>query len=808
MSKSFLLMLMMTLLSTVVLAQKDSCNHKLEGIVLDLETKEPIPFATVRLKGISTHTMTNMNGEFEFKDLCSKKHTLLISCFGYCDSTCNHNHQHGDSPHFYLRKKVEELETVVIEARRNNEEGTNSIPKIELKTSNLTKNPSQTLASKIASVEGVSFVSSGSNVQLPIIHGLYGNRILILNHGLKHGFQNWGVDHAPEIDIASAHSITIIKGASGVRFGPEALGGALLVEPNPLELKKPLSLNVGSAYQTNGRGLSSNFNVAQGFDNFSYYVNGSYTKLGDRHAPDYSLTNSGKEEQSLGAGLRYQLKNFDAKLHYSLVNQNLALLRSSIAGTPSSFSRALTDDEPYFIRPFSYDINEPNQLTNHQLAKAELSWYLGNDNKISLHLGRQLNEREEYDVRRNEEKPIIDLDLTTADYQLEWKHASLFGLTGYIGAQYLKQENRNNPGTGTTAFIPNYNTDRLSFFIVESKQISNTLFEFGLRVDQERNFVTGRETSQEIFSDSFEFQNITASIGTVTELTEHLSFRSNLGSAWRSPNMAELFSFGQHGFRNTFGLLRYYYNDQGQLRTDRVIPFDESGFEVERGYKWINQFDYSKNSSRHVLSIYSHYIENFIYLRPYSVIGTIRGPMPVFIYDQADALFVGFDYSWQENINEYVSNKLGISYLWSRNVEFDEPLINQPPIRINNDVTLNLNDFWKFSSTTINLGLAYTFEQFQAPRTVSAQELIDGTEIINNESEIFDFRDAPDGYFLVNLSSSFTWKQFTASIGVENLFNVAYRDYLNEMRYFADEPGRNLIFSLNYAIGTKTNSNP
>jgi len=104
----------------------------------------------------------------------------------------------------------------------------------------------QTLASVISEVEGVSFASVGSNVQLPVIHGLYGNRVLILNNGLKHGFQNWGTDHAPEIDIASANRVTIVKGAAGVRYGPEALGGAIIVEADPLTLRNPFRVRVGS----------------------------------------------------------------------------------------------------------------------------------------------------------------------------------------------------------------------------------------------------------------------------------------------------------------------------------------------------------------------------------------------------------------------------------------------------------------------------------------------------------------------------------------------------------------------------------
>ena len=95
---------------------------------------------------------------------------------------------------------------------------------------------------------------------------------------------------------------------------------------------------------------------------------------------------------------------------------------------------------------------------------------------------------------------------------------------------------------------------------------------------------------------------------------------------------------------------------------------------------------------------------------------------------------------------------------------------------------------------------SYTFTQYQAPRTVPPEDLIDGSEIITPESPIFDFKDAPDGYFLLDLSWNFQWKDVQAGFIIKNITNTAYRDYLNEMRLFADEPGRNFLLTLNYTI--------
>ena len=85
----------------------------------------------------------------------------------------------------------------------------------------------------------------------------------------------------------------------------------------------------------------------------------------------------------------------------------------------------------------------------------------------------------------------------------------------------------------------------------------------------------------------------------------------------------------------------------------------------------------------HNLTVFAHYIENYIFDRPIGVSGAFRGPTPAFIYQQADGLFFGFDYSWQKEWSKQLSGTFGINYLWSRNIEDNEPLIHQPPISTN-----------------------------------------------------------------------------------------------------------------------------
>ena len=789
------------------------CDRSISGKIVDNETNSPLSDVVVRAisdpqvfgnrvlyNSSDKFSISDENGKFLLEGLCVEEDSLIFSRIGYQDTLISLD---VDYWVVSLSEKSVELENVIISDEREKKTGTQTISQQSINLNDKGVDRTLSLANIASEIDGVTFISTGSNVERPVIHGLYGNRILVLNNYLKHGFQNWGDDHAPEINISSVERISVIKGSSGVRFGPEALGGAIIVEPDPMKLRQPYYLNINSGYQSNGRGNNFSIKTGNGYKNLGFNLGVNYMKIGDRHAPSYSLTNSGKEEKAFNFGLHYHLKNFDIKLYYNYVDLDLALLRSSIFHSGNAISKALSSDVPLFIRPFSYDINEPNQVVNHHLAKASINWWYKENEKVSLIIGRQLNQRKEFDVRRNAEKPIINLDLISTDLMLEWDHSFSENVEGLMGLHFFNQDNDNNPGTGTTPFIPNYNTNRYSFYLVEGLKLGENFFEFGVRIDNENYNVRGRETSQRIFRDEHTLSNITFSLGYENEFSENFSFKSNLGSAWRTPNMAELYSFGSHGFKNSFGLLRYYYNDDNKVRTNRVTLMSESLTSSEKSLKFINEFDFTSDKNKIKLTLFSNYILNYVFERPIGIYGTVRGPMPYFIFDQNDVLFIGSDLTVKKEFTKKFNSSITLNYLWSKNLENNGNLINQPPVRIENNLIWKTNNFWKINFSEISLSPSYSFKQSQAPITISPEDLINGVVNITPETNIFDFKDAPDGHFLLDFSWRLKLNDFSASINVNNVLNTSYRNYLNSMRYFADEIGRNFIVNFSYTFKKK-----
>jgi iron complex outermembrane receptor protein len=148
-----------------------------------------------------------------------------------------------------------------------------------------------------------------------------------------------------------------------------------------------------------------------------------------------------------------------------------------------------------------------------------------------------------------------------------------------------------------------------------------------------------------------------------------------------------------------------------------------------------------------------------------------------------------------------MTSRINASYLSSFQLNPKDFFAGQPPANIRYDFTYRPR-IRPFSSSEITIFGGYTFRQFQAPRVIPVQDLIDaepGDDLFTDQSD-FDILPPPDGYFLVDLSWTSNIKRFGFQFQVKNVFNTRYRNYTDRMRYFADDLGRNAIVGLSYQL--------
>ncbi|HKK76483.1 MAG TPA: TonB-dependent receptor [Saprospiraceae bacterium] len=787
-------------LAEAVAQSRDTCDFTIQGAVYDQLSKEPLAYASVVLDSLGTGTYTNEEGIFEINGLCDKEYDLNVSYVGY--KTVVHHHDfHHPFVEIFLASEETVLSSIVVEAERNSS-SLETTTAAQLSGKDLQSVKTESFANAVSEISGVNTISTGQNVAKPIIHGLHSNRILVINNGLRHEFQNWGIDHAPEIDPSAINRIEVVKGAATVRFGPEALGGVILTNPARMELSTPLKGQVSLTGKSNGQSGEGSAELRKGFKWLSLMAGGSYVKQGDLQAPDYSLTNTGKEENSIYGGFRFHpISELDLEGYFSRFDQKLGVLLGSTFGNLDDLEQAISADIPFFTSDFSYDIEPPRQEVVHDLYKLKAS-YTGQKQSLDIQYGYQINRRKEFGVRRGG-APNIDLELFTQSVDANWLHPTLGPVSGRIGFQWQKQANDNLPGTNTVPFIPNFDSRRFGFFLIESFRSGPNTIELGARYDNMEADITGREPDNTIYRNTIDFQNLTATLGYKRQLSEEHSFRSNLGTAWRPPNVAELYRFGQHAFFLEYGLWRYTIDERFDFisTSQGILTEEDRAVPSEIGYKWINTYEINREGFQLEATAYVNYIQNYIYSKPGGLTRTPRGVFVYFIYDQTDALFWGMDLSSRLKHSEKFTSTFQGSYLWSKQIEENDFFTAQPPANLR--YRLNFTPKWKFpAESSFQLQLNYTFEQFQHPRILSVEEFLfanqTGVDRFAEDASDFDLLPPPPAYFLANLSWSASWKQLDWRFQVRNILNTSYRSYTDRMRYFADEMGRNFVLTLNY----------
>jgi iron complex outermembrane receptor protein len=151
------------------------------------------------------------------------------------------------------------------------------------------------LGDMLKGISGVQSLQTGSSISKPIIHGMHSSRVIILNQGVRQEGQQWGSEHAPEVDPFNSERITVVKGAGSVRYGSDALGGIILMEPKPMRHNPGIGGELHLQSFTNGRsGIASGMLEGKLAKlPLSVRVQGTLKRAGNLQTPNYYLNNNG-----------------------------------------------------------------------------------------------------------------------------------------------------------------------------------------------------------------------------------------------------------------------------------------------------------------------------------------------------------------------------------------------------------------------------------------------------------------------------------------------------------------------------------
>ncbi len=764
---SRLSVLFILLLASLSVRGQD-CTISLSGYIYDAGTEEPLEYANVLVEELQTGAVTDSTGYFLIEDICPGHIHISFSHIG-CEAQRLHLDIDKDTTIVYTLDHTDHILHEVSITDRKSPTATQNFESIS--TQYISDNAADNLSNLIASMPGVSSLKNGSGIAKPIVQGLYGNRLTILNNGVVQAGQQWGNDHSPEIDPLVANKISVIKGVNAISYMNGQMGAIVLVEPSKIDQDPHTHGKLQYFYESNGRSNGVNAQIQKYGSHLAWKLNGTFKKSGDRSTPDYYLNNTGGQETNIALQLEKKLSDkHNAQLYISSFNADLGVLRGSHIGNLTDLEIAIGRDVPFFTEDkFSYEIDAPKQKVNHHLIKWSSQYFISDSKWLNIDVSGQANLRKEFDVRRSGRSDIPALSLLqymgVADIQYNAEYDNDLYLK--TGLQASITDNTNNPETGILPLIPDYISYNGGVYTTLAKKTKTYTAEAGLRYDMvAQDVVTISNTlPREILRYNDVYHNYSASIGYKYILADMINLSANTAYALRSPAINERFSFGLH---------------QG------VGGIEEGDIDIISEQSWKTTLSISNNAKSPIYIealAYFHNIDDYIFLQPQEeFILTIRGAFPYFKYEQTDANIYGLDVYTRYNVTKNIEASLSYSYIKGNDETNGTSLVFIP----SNNLTANLSYAMvkpfsvlgkPIENLEISLDNQYVFEQ-------------------NDITESQDFLLPPDAYNLIGISISgdvqLSSTRLRLVIAADNIMNIKYRDYLNRQRYFADDLGRSV----------------
>ncbi len=789
------------------------------GTIVEAGDGEPIPGARVELTRAGAATVTkgrsDAAGEVRIEGLCpgevrvtatkeehrSKRATSTIADGATASAQIELEALH--SRHGPLVREV------VIGG--HGEHSTSAAAEESLSGDALARTRGKNLADTLSGMSGVTTLrGSAGGMGKPMIRGHQGRRTMILVDGIRHEGQDWGIDHAPEVDPNAADRLTVIKGAGTTRFGAKALGGVVMLQSRPLAQRPSVRSEVSTFGASNplGGGGSARVELApRRLRGFAMRVEGNFNRHRAIVTPTYALDNTGAGTWNAGTLMGYSSDAFDLGVGYRLMRSKGGICACLRISTPEEFESSIQRGRPVDADLYraDFEIERARQEIWHHLAYANTRIRLGKLGELHGVYSFQYNDREEYGlVRESVQGPQLTFGLATHAVDLRLEHARLevgpWSQLGTLGVSYSHQSNDFN---ASTTLIPDYRQSTWALYNVERLVRDRVELEIGVRYEGTSRSTTlrdrdyfGQLASGRLDTDACAEEGsggacqrlCHAVSGTVGALLwpslrlPDLTWRSQLHSSARIPSIDEQFM-------------------NGAAPSFPILGVGASTIGLERSWGFESTLAYNGDWILVEGAGYASYIDDYIYFVPQPQDGqcaplscTTRGPLPVYAFTPTDAFFGGGELRFDIKAPRLPLGLAGnASWVRGHDLREDKPLALVPADRYAAAGRYFLPDFKGSSRAYLEVGGTLVARQRRAPLDV-------------------EFAEPPPLYFLLGAGAGAEFatesRVIRLSLLGNNLLNQRYRDYTSLLRYFADEAGWSLQLRLSIDVDTALGEAP
>lgn len=745
-----------------------TCDLTIRGVILDHHDNTILSYASIVVEGTSFGAQADSSGIYEIRGLCPGTYDLVCSHLD-CEPVRKRLKitEKFTEVNFYPEHHAMELEQVIIRAR--SDQGlTNASETIDRQT--LTSLKTASLSQNLSSIAGISILKTGSGIEKPLIHGLFGSRVSIVQQGSKLEDQQWGNEHATNVDVLMYDKIEVIKGAASVKYGAKAIAGAVILEQDKIYTgAMPKGIFIANI-QSNAPGGSLALVTEQGVKNFKglgWKLAVGAQRFGDNSAPSYVMSNTGYENYNASFSIARENSKSSNRLTLSSRYNNSGLLLASQVSSLSDLERALNASIPSVINDLTFRIEAPRQRVIHSNAIYNGSFRINEEHKLKYNASYQLNNRQEFDVRRSgrTDIPAVNMNLHTLQAELTEDHQWNEHFNGSVGITFLSQQNINVPNTQRRPLIPYYALINPGIYIFEQASWNQLTAEIGARADHISMRSKYYNISNELTEPKRKFNNALVSGGLAKRFKDLFKVKINAGIGFRAPDVNELYSDGVH-----LSASAYEVGNPDLL--------------TERSLKIIAEIENDKSRRFHyVLNVFRQDFSNFIYQEKDGFISTVAGLKLRYKYLQNDAVFQGLDANVTFNANHWFSIKSKTAYVKANNLSTDKGLPLIPPFNTSLELTLHLTG--KVENTAkLDLAVEGNYTAHQ-----------------NRYDEDELFKVPPPSYMVYNTVIRYISKtrNKTLELKCSNLLNSKYSNYLNNLRYFSpQETGRNISIQYFY----------
>lgn len=772
----------------------DACTAELDGHVVDAVDHEPMPGVAITVGGQQV-AESDPAGRFVLSGLCPGALVLDLS---RADA-----HPQQRTIQVAAGRRRVALEAVldllggeVVELHDTAPPPTDLRSTTTLTGRDLQRTRGRGLAEALAEVPGVAQLGAASGLAKPIVRGQFGRRLLLLVDGIRHRAQDWGVDHAPEVDPFVAGAITVVRGAAGVRYGPDAIGGAIVVEPPPLRRSPGTSAEAHLTGSTNARGGSIAARVQHApaaVPGLVAQLEASAKRLAGARTPRYALDNTGVREWNIGATAGYTRGDLAVRLAYAHYQATLGVCSCLHVETADAFFAQLARERPLGSELYAADfpIDRPSQAVGHDrvVARGELG-------ALTASYAFQYDHRREYDVVRDAVTgPQHDFRLSTHDADVAYAHRPLhlgdhLHLRGTVGAVGVAQF---HAYTGLP-LVPDHRSLGAGAYAIERLIGDAFELEAGVRYDVlarratlERidflRLVRSDQLAEDACGDASgdriacasTFHTASASLGGLYRWTPALTTKLELSTASRPPNTDE-----------------QYLN--GTAPTFPVLGLGKPDLGAETTYSASLTASYRTDRAALEASVFANRIDDYIELAP--AIGAdglpifdvlIRGTYPRFVTRPVDAEFHGADAGARITPWPWLELAAQAAVVRAQARASDRALAFIPPDRARASIAVQRAALWGLRDTRAELSATGVRRQTRYDLAT-------------------DLAPPPPGHVLVGAeiggAVTLGGRPIELAIQGSNLLDRRYREYTSLLRYFADQPGRAVLFRLSVRFDT------